>query len=140
MGALTSFFSSASSTVIAAIVALSILVSGGLYIDLLRTELKTTKADRASIEAQLNESQLSVKQLQLELSNQNDAITKMQNDADKRVASHQEEINTAVQYSNSLKTRANSLIVNSKIEDKMAGKNECNNLNDLLNNELTEGK
>ena len=114
------------------VVLLALLAGLGIYIKVLKSEVATAKADVLVLNGELSVSQASVKGLQASIVNQNTAITKLKEDADARVVSHQAEIAEANKKSDSYKLQAQNLM-NRKPPENI---NRCDAVNQLINEEI----
>ena len=128
-----SFVLSHKSLALAVILSL-VIVGGCIYIKILKEEVTIAQSEKAVIVSDLALSQASVTELQLAITNQNSAISKLQLTADARVASHKADIDAANQKSATYKQQAQNLM---KATANPA-QSKCDAVNELINSQIVE--
>lgn len=105
------------------------------YINILRNDVVKVTSEKAIIVKDLSIAQSSVIELQSDIGTQNTAITKLQTDADARVASHKAAIQIATKQAESYKQQALNLmkLIANPTESK------CDAVNDIINSQITTG-
>lgn len=115
---------------------LALFAGGGIYIKMLKGNIATLTAEKAALVIELQVSNASIKSLQKAIDDQNTAINKMKDDADKRQAAHQTEINKAKATADTYRKQAQDLM-DAKAQ---ADKPKCDSANDLINQEIKNAK
>ena len=115
---------------------LAFFAGSGLYIKILKSDVATLTAEKTTLVTELKVSNASIKNLQQAILDQNTAIDKLKEDADKRQAAHQAEINKAKATADTYKKQAQDLM-DAKAQ---ADKPKCDSANDLINQEIRNAK
>lgn len=121
---------------IVAAVLLAIIAGLGVYIRILKGDVATLNAKMETTKAELSVSQASVKSLQIALDDQNDAIDKMQIDANNREKAHAAELAAAKASTVTAQKRAKDLMAS------VAPKNlsKCDSASQLIDQEIQRVK
>ena len=115
---------------------LALFAGGGIYIKILKGNIATVTAEKATLVAELQVSIASVKSLQQAIKDQKTAINKMKADADIRQAAHQIEINKAKATADTYRKQAQALMDTRAQLDRP----KCDSANDLINQEIKNAK
>lgn len=119
------------------IILLVVALAGvGIYVKVLKSNLETCEAEKATISAKLEISQEAVKNLQGAINEQNIAIEKMKTAADERAKANQAELNRAQATANTFKQQATDILKNVAPQ----GVPKCDAANLLINSELQRAK
>ena len=101
------------------------------YIKVLNAENATLKANNATLQTDLATSNASIKNLQDNITEQNNAVTKLKADADARVQSHQVEIAAANAKAETYRQQALDIL-----RLKPTNADKCKSADDLFNKEI----
>lgn len=117
---------------IVAAILVAIIAGLGVYIRILKGDVATLTAKMETTKAELSVSQASVKSLQIAITEQNDAIDKMQIDANNREKTHAAELATAKASTATAQKRAKDLMA------AVAPQNlsKCDAANELINSQI----
>ena len=134
MGILTILLNNKNLVIIGVLIAA--MLSGFIYVKMLKSNLTTAIAEKNTLVAELQVSQESVKSLQTAITDQNTAVEKMKTDADARAKSAQAEIDKAHTISAAYKKHADDLM-NVK---PLPGTSSCQSAEALINQEIQNAK